>query len=45
MGQHAAREEVAELLLDEARQAVPAAAGRGVPEEGLEVLADGGVKN
>ena len=45
MGQHATREEFAELPLDEAGQAVAVAAGRGFPEEGLEMLADDGVEH
>jgi hypothetical protein len=45
MAQQAAREELAELLLDEARQAVPVAAVRDLPEEGLQVLADDGVED
>jgi hypothetical protein len=45
MGQHATREDLAELLLDEARQAVSVAAVRDFAEEGLEVLADDGVED
>ena len=45
MAQHAAREELAELLLDEAGQAVSVAAVRDCPEEGFEVFADDGVEH
>ena len=45
MAQHAAREELAELLLDEARQAVSVVAVRDFPEEGLQMLADDGVED
>lgn len=45
MGQHATRKERAELLRDEARQAVSVAAVRDFPEEGLEMLADDGVEH
>jgi hypothetical protein len=45
MGQHAAREELAEFLLDEARQAALVAAIRGFPEEGLQVLTNDGVEH
>jgi hypothetical protein len=38
MGQHPTRKELAELPLDEARQAVCVAAVRDFPEEGLEML-------
>jgi hypothetical protein len=39
------RQELAELLLDEAGQAVSVAPVRGFSEEGLEVLADDGVEH
>jgi hypothetical protein len=45
MGRHATRKELAELLLDEARQAVSVAAVRDLPEEGIQVLADDGVED
>jgi hypothetical protein len=45
MAQHPAREELAELLFDEARQPVSVAAVRDCPEEGLQVLADDGVED
>jgi len=45
MGEHAAREELAELLLDEAGQAAAVAAGRDVSEEGLQVLPNDGVEH
>ena len=45
MAQHAAREELAELLLDEAGQAMSVAAVRDFPEEGLQVLADDRVEH
>ena len=45
MGQDPAREELAELLLDEAGQAVSVAAVGGFPEEGLQMFADDGVKH
>jgi len=44
-GQHAAREELAEFLLDESRQAALVAAIRGYPEEGLQVLTNDGVEH
>jgi hypothetical protein len=45
MAQHPAREELADLLLDEARQAVSVVAVRDFPEEWLKVLADDGVED
>jgi len=45
VGQDPAREELAELLLDEAGQAVSVAAVRGFSQEGLEVLANDGVQD
>ena len=45
MAQDATREELAELLLDEAGQAMSVAAVRDFPEEGFEVLADDGVEH
>jgi hypothetical protein len=45
MAQHPAREELAELLLDEARQAVSVVAVLDLPEEGLQVLVDDGVED
>ena len=45
MGQDPTREELAELLLDEAGQARSVAAVRDFPEEGLQVLADDGVEH
>jgi hypothetical protein len=42
---HPAAEEVAELVLDEARQATPVAAVRDFPEEGLQVLTNDGVEH
>jgi len=45
LGQHPAAEEVAELVLDEARQAAPVAAGRDFPQEGLQVLTNDGVEH
>jgi hypothetical protein len=45
MGQDAAGEELTELLLDEAGQAVAVAAVGDVLEEGLEVLTDDGVQH
>ena len=45
MGQHAARDELAEFLLDESRQAALVAAIRGYPEEGLQVLTNDGVEH
>ena len=45
MGQHTTREELAELLLDEAGQAAAVAVVRDFAEEGLEVLTDDGVEH
>jgi len=45
MAEPAAGEELAELLLDEAGQAVSVAASRDLPEEGVEVLPDDGVED
>jgi len=45
MSQRAAREELAEFLLDEARQAALVAAIRGYPEEELQVLTNDGVEH
>ena len=40
LAQHPAREELVELLLDGARQAVSVVAVRDFPKEGLQVLGD-----
>jgi hypothetical protein len=45
MGQHSAREELAELLLDEAGQAVSIAAVGDFLEEWFEVLTNDGVED
>ena len=45
MAQDPTREELAELLLDEAGHAMSVAAVRGFPEEGLQVLADDRVEH
>jgi hypothetical protein len=45
MGEHAAREELAELLLDEAGQAVAVAPVGGFPQEGLQMFTDDGVEH
>ena len=45
MGEHAAGEELAELLLDEAGQAVSVAPVGGFPQEGLQMFADDGVED
>jgi hypothetical protein len=45
MGQDPAREELAEFLLDEARQAVSVAPVGGLPQEGLQMFADDGVED
>jgi hypothetical protein len=45
MGQHPTREELAELLLDEAGQTVSVAAGGDFLEEGFEVLTNDGVED
>ena len=45
VGEHAAREEPAELLLDEAGQAVSVAPVGGFPQEGLQMFADDGVED
>ena len=45
MGQDPAREELAELLLDEAGQAVSVAAVGGFPQEGFQMVADDGVED
>jgi len=45
VAQHATGEELAELLLDEAREAVSVAAVRDFPEKELQVLADHGVEH
>ena len=45
MGEHAAREELAELLLDEPGQPAAVAAVLDVSEEGLQVLPNGGVEH
>ncbi len=45
MGQDPAREELAELLLDEAGQAVSVAPVGGFPQEGLQMFADDGVED
>ena len=45
VGEHAAREEPAELLLDEAGQAVSVAAVEGFPQEGLQMFANDGVED
>jgi len=45
MGQHATREELAELLLDEAGQAVSVAAVGDFVEERFEVLTNDGVED
>ena len=45
MAEHAVSEELADLLLDEAGQAVSVAAVRDLPEVGLEGLADEGVED
>ncbi len=45
MGQDPAREELAELRLDEPGQAVSIAPVRGFPQEGLQMFADDGVED
>jgi hypothetical protein len=45
VGEHAAREELAELLLDEPGQAVAVTAVRDFSEEGLQVLPNDGVEH
>jgi len=45
VGQDPAREELAELLLDEAGQAVSVASVGGFPQEGLQMFADDGVED
>jgi hypothetical protein len=45
VGEHAAREEFAELLLDEPGQAAAVAAVRDFSEEGLQVLPNDGVEH
>ena len=45
MGRDPAREELAELLLDEGGQAVPVAAVGGFPQEGFQIFADDGVQD
>jgi hypothetical protein len=45
MGEDAAREELAELLLDEAGQAMAVAPVGGFPQEGLQMFADDGVED
>ena len=45
VGQDPAREELAELLLDEAGQAVSVASVGGFPQEGLQMFAGDGVED
>ena len=45
MGQDPAREELAELLLDQAGQAVSVAPVGGFPQEGLQMFPDDGVQD
>jgi len=45
MGQDSAREEVAELLLDEAEQAMSVAPVEGFPQEGFQMFADDDVED
>jgi hypothetical protein len=45
MGEDSAREELAELLLDEAGQAMSVAPVGGFPQEGLQMFADDGVED
>jgi len=45
MGEDSAGEELAELLLDEAGQAVAVASVGGFPQEGLQMFADDGVED
>jgi hypothetical protein len=45
VGRDPAREELAELLLDEAGQAVSVAAVGGFPQEGFQMFADDGVED
>jgi len=45
MGEDSAREKLAELLLDEAGQAVSFASVGGFPQEGIQMFADDGVED
>jgi hypothetical protein len=45
VGEHTAREELAELLLDEAGQAVSVAPVGGFPQEVFQMFADDGVED
>ena len=45
MGEDSAREELAELLLDEVVQAMSVAPIGGFPQEGLQMFADDGVED
>jgi hypothetical protein len=45
MGENSAGEELAELMLDEAGQAMSVAPAGGFPQEGLQMFADDGVED